>query len=527
MNKTVNCNLAGIVFHMDEDAFAKLNAYINTIRKYFEGSEGRDEIIADIEARFAELFQEKLSKTKEVIGLKEVEEVIAIMGEPEAYLDEAEEPMNSSGSSQSTNKGGKRIFRNPDDSVIGGVCGGLAAYFGVDPLIFRLAFLILFFGFGTGLILYILLWIVIPEAKTAAEKLQMRGEPVNASNIGKVINEEFQSVKSKVSDSAQKFGNKENREEIKHGIEKVFDGIWQIITFIFKFIFKIIGAALIILGVVITLSLLSSFFGFGFAFLPFYDAHPMAAADLEVLAQSFFLNERQITWIFIGLAGFALVPILHLIYFGLQLIFKTQSMPRALSIGLGSIWFISLLILAGNLIALASDFRSYASYTQEIEIQSDSASTLFLDLDESLFDEEEYELFYEEYENLLVSNQVELDVKKGFGNYPMLRVKHKARGRSRLAARANAKTLNYTFTQTDSLLTFNDYFTLDAKDKWRFQEVELDLLIPVGHEVVLHDEMVKIIYDIDNVHNMWDHDMVNHRWKMTDEGLRCMDCINP
>jgi phage shock protein PspC (stress-responsive transcriptional regulator) len=203
MKKTVTINLSGFIFHIDEDAYDHLSNYLSKIRGYFTDSEGQEEIMSDIESRIAEMFQEKITKNKEVINMTDVEKVIAVMGKPEDYLDESAQTetkeeanrQSSTGSATHTNTRTRRVFRDPDNEVLGGVCGGIGAYFNIVPLWLRLAFVVSFFVFGTGLLLYIILWIIIPEAKTTAEKLEMRGEQVNVSNIEKSIKEEIDNLK--------------------------------------------------------------------------------------------------------------------------------------------------------------------------------------------------------------------------------------------------------------------------------------------------------------------------------------------
>ena len=195
MNKTVNINLAGIFFHIDEDAYLKLQRYLEAIKRSFTDSQGRSEIIADIEARIAELFNERVENDKQVIRIKEVDEVISIMGQPEDYLVDDEifedEPKTSYKAKSSPSR---KLFRDTDNSYIGGVSSGLAHYFGIDAIWVRLAWSLLIFGAGTGILLYILLWVLGPEAKTTAEKIMMTGEPVNISNIEKKIKDGFDSV---------------------------------------------------------------------------------------------------------------------------------------------------------------------------------------------------------------------------------------------------------------------------------------------------------------------------------------------
>ncbi|MBT8271054.1 MAG: PspC domain-containing protein, partial [Bacteroidia bacterium] len=175
MNKTVNINLAGIFFHIDEDAYLKLQRYLDAIKRSFTDSQGRNEIISDIEARIAELFNERVQNDKQVVSVKEVDEVITIMGQPEDYMVDEEIFDDEPKTQYKTTSSGRKLFRDKDNAYIGGVSAGLAHYFGIDALWIRLAWIVLFFGAGTGILLYILLWILMPVAETTSDKLAMTG----------------------------------------------------------------------------------------------------------------------------------------------------------------------------------------------------------------------------------------------------------------------------------------------------------------------------------------------------------------
>jgi phage shock protein PspC (stress-responsive transcriptional regulator) len=191
MKKTLTVNLANQVFHIDEDAYLQLKEYLDRIESHFSNSEERKDIMSDIETRIAELFSERITPDKEVITLQDIEQVTAIMGDPVEIGGSAEAgPETFMPSSKP-----KRLYRDPDNRVLGGVCGGIGIYLGIDPIIIRIIFLLVFFGFGIGLLIYIIMWIVVPEAVTTAQKLEMRGDSVNASNIGKFMRDEFESVK--------------------------------------------------------------------------------------------------------------------------------------------------------------------------------------------------------------------------------------------------------------------------------------------------------------------------------------------
>jgi phage shock protein PspC (stress-responsive transcriptional regulator) len=191
MKMTVNINLGGYAFNVDEDAYDRLRQYLKTLEKEFSGESSAAEIMADIEGRIAELFKMRLSTYKQVINMKDVEEVMAILGAPEVIS-------GSGATEEQPPRSQRRIYRDPDGRIIGGVCAGLGAYFNWDPLIWRVIFVVLVLAGGFGIALYLILWIIVPEAKTTAQKLEMRGNPVTIENIKDSVKQEFETVKKKM-----------------------------------------------------------------------------------------------------------------------------------------------------------------------------------------------------------------------------------------------------------------------------------------------------------------------------------------
>ncbi|MEK7255345.1 MAG: PspC domain-containing protein, partial [Bacteroidota bacterium] len=235
MNKIVSINLGGYPFTIDEDAYEHLNDYLQTIHHHFRLSEGYEEITADIESRMAELFQEKLAG-RTIVTFDEVKSVIAIMGTPEDFgadpiLEEA--PKSSFGRRGGEGKPswkrwkiktGKRLFSNPEDKVIGGVCSGIAAYFGIqDPLWVRLIFVVFAITGGFAIPFYFILWAILPKAESASDRLAMRGEQANVTNIGKIIEEEFDHVSKKVSELGDEIEAKFNAKKKSGGNQSSFD----------------------------------------------------------------------------------------------------------------------------------------------------------------------------------------------------------------------------------------------------------------------------------------------------------------
>ena len=188
MKKTITINISGVIFNIEEDAYDVLRTYLDKLGRNFTDSDGKEEIIADIEARIAELFTERLGDRKEVISQVDVDQVMNVMGKPEDLGMDADDETENKGWTTYTRTQKRRVYRDTEKGVIGGVCAGISHYFGWDPIWMRIILLVVLFGFGIGFLLYVLAWIIIPAAKTTAEKLEMRGEPVNVETIKKKSN---------------------------------------------------------------------------------------------------------------------------------------------------------------------------------------------------------------------------------------------------------------------------------------------------------------------------------------------------
>jgi phage shock protein PspC (stress-responsive transcriptional regulator) len=191
MKITVSINLGGYAFYIDEDAYSELKRYMKNLELHFANEESSSEILSDIETRMAELLRSKITGYKQVITMADVEEIKSILGTPEDMSNQEGPKAREKFSSP----GYHRIYRDPDHRIFGGVCSGMAAYWSIDPIIPRVIFAALILAGGLGVLIYLVLWIVIPEAKTTAQKIEMKGEPVNISNIKDSVKKEFNSVR--------------------------------------------------------------------------------------------------------------------------------------------------------------------------------------------------------------------------------------------------------------------------------------------------------------------------------------------
>ena len=191
MKITVSINLGGYSFNIDEDAYAELKRYLKNLELHFAGEESSSEILSDIEARMSELLRVRLTGYKQVITIEDVREVISIMGNPEDISDNE----GPSRKEKFSTPGSHRMYRDPDKRIIGGVCSGMGAYWDLEPWVVRVIFVALSLAGGLGILVYLILYVVLPEAKTTAQKIEMKGDPVNIHNITESVKKEFNTVR--------------------------------------------------------------------------------------------------------------------------------------------------------------------------------------------------------------------------------------------------------------------------------------------------------------------------------------------
>jgi len=245
MKKTLTVNLNNIVFHIDDDAYEMLQTYLSEIADHFKTDEERKEIMNDIEARIAELFNEKLQKNKNVVNLSDVEEIIEIMGKPSQYTGEEEEPVTPPKTEKKQPKS-RRFYRDPENAILGGIAGGLAAYFNLDVTLIRIILVILvFLGVGFIIPIYIVVWFVAPAALTASQRLEMQGEDVTVENIKTEVN----NVK-----------NYMESEKFKQSAQGASERVLEIMRLFFKILFGFIGGIVAIAGIIVIGALILALF---------------------------------------------------------------------------------------------------------------------------------------------------------------------------------------------------------------------------------------------------------------------------
>ena len=531
MNKTVTSNIAGFIFHMDENAFHKLEQYLSKIRNYFAGSEGEDEIISGIEERIAEMFQ---AKKKEVISINDVEEMIGIMGQPENFMDEDMEDETEPKRQRSTystrnTEASKRVYRDTDDKVLGGVCSGVSYYLGInEPLWFRLGFLLTFLFAGTGLFLYIILWVIIPQAATPAQKLEMKGQKINAENIGKAVNTEIDSVKKKWNDK----GDGTPLHKVVGFIQRFISLIGRLIIGLLNVFAKIIGFFLLMAGAIGVLGLFSIPFGLP-TMISLGNDGVISSYIVQDILSNLVGGPIMLFWINVALILVSGIPLLVIAFIGTKMLFNYKSHNKGIAVSLAGLWTLGIVISFIISMVIASDFSSEGSKTQtvELELNEDEDKAILLALNHELGDDEPTfpgDVFGMALVASGNSNQVygrpELDINMAETGGPKLIVKRLARAHKKQEAIERATNIDYRLLASDTSILLNGYFAIPEGEVWRTQKVELELLLPVGYTVYLSDELRNIIHDIENVTGTYDGDMIGRRWVMTPQGLACIDC---
>lgn len=526
MNKTVNINLANTLFHIDDDAYNKLRRYLESIKRSFSGTKGSDEIIADIEARIAELFLEKMENERQVITNKEVDQVIDVMGQPEDYMvDEdifEDEPKKSY--AQPVTRA-KKLYRDIDHKYIGGVCAGLEHYLGIDALWVRLIFILLaVFTSGFGLIAYILLWILVPEAATTSQKLDMRGEPVNISNIERKVKEGFDDVADKVKNvDYEKVGNK-----VKSGSKTFFDTIGDIILFLFKVFGKFIGILLIIIGASTLVGLFFGLFTVGM-----FDAVNVPGVDFYEIVNT----SGAPVWLVSILLFFAVgIPFFFVLYLGLKILVNNlKSIGNIAKFALLGLWLISV----GTLIVFGIRQAAEFSYTGSVndreqlvfEVPSDTLMITMKDA-HSEYDRDDIHFGrmtfgYDDNDNrILISDEVDIKIRKADSDSISINVRKDADGSSTLAARDRAKNIAYGYSIDGNEIVLDKYLTTETANKARNQEVTVTIYIPEGKTVYFDDNTSRYIgRGIDNDQGYYRSGIAGQYWLMDDDGeLQCLDC---
>ena len=519
MNKTVNINLGGMFFHIDEDAFQKLTRYFDAIKRSLSNSSGHDEIIKDIEMRVSELLNEKQKSDKHVVGLEDVDEVIAVMGQPEDYIIE-DDKTNEQSYRSSTTTSTKKLYRDRDKGMVGGVSSGLGYYFGIDAVWFRLFFVLLVLaGFGAGFLAYIILWIVTPEASTTSEKLEMTGEPVTISNIEKKVREEFENVSEKIKNADyDKYGN-----QIKTGANKIGNSFGDFIISVFKIFAKFLGILLILSGLTVLFFLLIGIFTLGsgvfidFPWQGFIEAGNFTDYPIWAFGLLMFFA-AGIPFFFLALLGFKLLS------------------PNMKSIGnvgkytLLALWLIAVSLAISIGIKQASAFAVDGRVVQKETFNLNPKDTLFIKFKHNDYfaknvnDHNGFQVTQDSTGmDVIYSNEVSFKIEKTDEKLPYIQIEKEAKGKSLSEAKKRAEKIKYRYTIIGNQLIFDNYLVTDLKNKYRDQEIEITLYLPKG-TLIKPDASMRHYDRTDGDYFLWNPDSTTDIYRVEETKVRCLSC---
>jgi phage shock protein PspC (stress-responsive transcriptional regulator) len=546
MNKTININLGGFFFHIDEVAYQKLRRYLESISKSLsEDSQGKNEIISDIEARISELLSEKITDARQVVSEGDIEDIIVIMGQPEDYTETEEAYSDASYSYKRNSASGKKLFRDGDDKFLGGVASGVAHYFDIDTIWIRLLFLIVTVaGVGAGILVYIALWILLPEAKTTAEKLQMEGEAVNIDNIEKKIREEFTNVSEsfrnaanqaseKIKDGASGFSEKMGqtfsaKTKKNNGLQDFLNAIGKIAMVFFKILGKFIGILFVICGAAVILSLIIGGFSLGsFEFLNI---------DGDFISYPDFFYEATLPRWLLTLSLFTLtgIPFLVLLVLGLRILSSNiKQFSKITAITLLVVWFMALLTIIFTAVEFGASHANYGKSISNNPLDIVQKDTLVLKMinNDVLYYQENLKRSARKHEVaiddklMLYTNNIRLDVKKSSTENAYFIIQKESYGRSRIKANKNAKKIQYNYTITDNKIVFDTFFLSDLKNIYKDEEIDITVFIPENATIYFDSSIKNFLSDVKNKANIYDKEMINHHFKMTSTVLKCTDCI--
>jgi phage shock protein PspC (stress-responsive transcriptional regulator) len=503
MKKTLQAHIGGRHFYLNEDAYGSLNHYLDALKSHFTSEgESAKEIVEDIEQRIAELLENKMSAHREAISLEDVEDIIGVLGKIEDFEYERT-PNDREAHGYNERKSYRRFYRDAENNYLGGVAAGLGAYFDINPLWIRLAFVLLTvfnltapgFAFkGIGILIYLIIWIVVPKARTTAEKLQMHGKPVNLSTIKDSVNTEFDNVKSGIRD----FSNSKNADHVRNVLENLFRLVGLIIIAFFKFMIGFIGVVFLIIGSIFLAGLIITLIGFS-GFTGFTDHFGLWSSAFPLHLSNSFASTGHFHWFIIALIIVVIIPIAALIYGGIKLLFNIKSNHRVLRIFLLTTWILALVLFISLIITDVSKMAVEAtgSYSNIIKMQDKGNMHIVIRDNTEGKKMTKYQVFgipfyYSNWDEALFYKP-KIEISPSEDSVMHLTIIKSSSNAGLKSSQEYFDAISYHWEQTDSLLCLDKFFHTNDENFWLFAEVMLELKIPANQSFYLTQDACELL----------------------------------
>ncbi|HVI48307.1 MAG TPA: PspC domain-containing protein [Chitinophaga sp.] len=489
MKKIININLSSRLIPIEDSAYEILRQYLDSLKKYFANEEGGDEIVSDIESRVAEIFQDKLKKGAHCITDEDVVAVKAAMGTPEQFDDAPK------GNTQNEQKDSfedyiprprKRLYRDPDNKVLSGVCSGLGAYFNIDPVIFRIIFALLAIGgFGSGILVYFILWIATPAAETTTEKLEMRGEKVDLNNIKATIQEELSSMKNQmknVGSDIKNFSQGRGR-QVGNDLESFFvnlaKGLGQVLVFVTKGFLYFFAAVMLIC--LITVGILLA----------------VSSAALMPLKNLLLTSPVQNYFFWPALALVIGIPVVGLLIFIVRKLTGVKQANRYASYALVFLWLLGLVFSMIVITSVVKDFRRRGSDVTQMTITQPSKGKLIVKREPGslLTNDDDFITWFDDHlmvaDDTVIVNFVRVKVEKSKTDSFEVAIVRYSQGRTIQQATELAKGIQFHLNQQDSVLYLPEGITVPVNTPYRGQRVTVIIRVPVGKHIEIDREVYR------------------------------------
>lgn len=474
MKKNFSVNIGGRIFNIDDDAYECLNNYLARLRNFFAAEQGYQEIIADIEMRIAELLNQQKENGNPIITLKHIEDVIASMGEPDQLSDsETERPQSAPGS-----KTRGKLYRDRDNRQIGGVAAGIAAWFGIDPVWVRLIFAALTFFYAIGIIVYVVLWLILPVAQTTSEKLEMQRQSININTLRNELASAGSGIQKTGSSLLQTLGT---------FIRFVTEVVARVFTFLFHLLGRLAGLALL-------LSVIAMFIGISAASLVREEMN-MGDYQLDtttlVHALQWLIPGPDVRWLIYLSVVMLLVSITGLlIYTGLRLLLKWPPLRWQVVI------VFVLLLVAGILTGVGAIFQ-YSRSTERVASVTDRQSIVMKAKHLHLASgPKEYQMYFMPLAGDTIPGnaayalgEINLSLRPVPADSLFVTFIQSASAWQESQATGYAGNILYRYNLQDTLVTLNPYFMIPHSDGMRYQKLDVIIGIPINTVVEIDEPL--------------------------------------